>query len=185
MAKEGAIRITCETADTLNITEMTELQGTLKYREDTEYEKIMRSIYKHGIAFPFFVWKSGRTNFILDGHGRTEALKLENEKGITIPPLPVVYVKAKDKETALNLLLRLNSRYGTITSEGMREFMDGVDIDLSNIQIPELPYLAERVDAILLEYQNAEPEFELYCPECGERYDISDEELRRAVRYED
>ena len=180
-----AIRITCESKDFLELDNMTEFQGELKLRDEYDYEKVMRSIREHGIAFPFFVWKNGKTNYILDGHGRSEALRFEQDKGIKIPPLPVVYVAAKDKDTAKNLLLRLNSRYGTITADGMREFLEGVDIDLSNIQIPELPYLAERIDAILTEYEQGTPEFVLYCPECGERYDISDDELRRAVRYED
>jgi len=48
------ISIKCDTKDTLNIAEMTELQGTLKHREDVDYDKIKLSMIKFGFSFPFF-----------------------------------------------------------------------------------------------------------------------------------
>ncbi len=38
------IEITCSTKDTLNLSEITEFQGNLKERDNTDYEKIERSI---------------------------------------------------------------------------------------------------------------------------------------------
>jgi hypothetical protein len=182
------IKITCEVKETLALDKMTELQGELKQRTAFDYEKIMSSIYKHGIAFPFFVWKEKNTHYILDGHGRTEALRKEQERGVKIPELPVVYVEAANKTTALNLLLRLNSRYGEITIEGVSKFLEDVEIEIGDIHIPELPDLAAQLDALLYDATdggNNAPEFVLYCPECGERYDVSDDELKEAVGYED
>jgi len=81
--------------------------------------------------------------------------------------------------------LRLNSRYGEITFDGIREFLDGADIDLSGISLPELPDLSERLDELLESMPNVDaveiPEFLLYCPECGERYEATDDELRGAI----
>jgi len=181
------IRITCEISTTLTLGRMTELQGELKARTSEDYDKIMRSIYKYGIAFPFFVWKKGRLNYILDGHGRTGALIRERERGVKIPALPVVYVQAADEQTAKNLLLRLNSRYGEITIEGIRDFLEGVDIDLDEINIPEIPDLTERLDALLEDATDGghnNPEFILFCPECGEQYHVTDDELREVAGYE-
>jgi len=189
MQKDGReIRITCEVEDTLTLGRMTEFQGELKVRSSEDYDRIMHSIYKYGIAFPFFVWKKGRLNYILDGHGRTGALKRERERGVTVPALPVIYVQAENEEAAKNLLLRLNSRYGEITIDGINDFLSGVDIDLAEINIPELPDLAEQLDALLEDANDGghnNPEFLLFCPECGEQYHVTDEQLREAIEYGD
>ena len=69
------IEIKCSTKDTLNLSEITEFQGNLKERDNTDYEKIERSIRKHGFSFPFFIWKHDGVNHCLDGHGRLETLQ--------------------------------------------------------------------------------------------------------------
>ena len=48
------ISIKCETNETLEIAEMTEMQGGLKERTDIDYDKIKLSICKFGFSFPFF-----------------------------------------------------------------------------------------------------------------------------------
>lgn len=112
--------------------------------------------------------------------------------GYIILELPIVYIEAADESTAKNLLLRLNSRFGTITIDGVRDFIEGFDIDLDGISLPELPDLSKRLDALLnhipMPYDSNEyapPEFSLYCPECGLLYEATDNELRRAADYED
>ena len=75
------IEITCGAAETLPLNKLTEFQGGLKTRTDGDYEKILASIRKHGIAFPFFVWNQDGSNFILDGHGRFEALRRPAQPG--------------------------------------------------------------------------------------------------------
>ena len=186
------IEITCESTEALPLKELKEFQGDLKTRTDSDYEKIFASIRKHGIAFPFFVWNKGGDNFILDGHGRFDALRRAAHTGYIIPELPVVYIEAADEDTAKNLLLRLNSRFGTITIDGARDFIDGADIDLDGINLPELPDLSSRLDALIdnmpaPSYDGAyePPEFTLYCPECGLLYEATEDELRRVADYED
>ena len=50
----NTIKITCKTNDSLNLADMTELQGGLKSRTDIDYDKIKLSIIKFGFSFPFF-----------------------------------------------------------------------------------------------------------------------------------
>ena len=186
------IKITCEAMESLPIAEMSDFQGELKTRTDEDYEKIFASIRKYGIAFPFFVWKSENNNFVLDGHGRLESLRRAMRTGYIVPELPVIYIDAADETVAKNLLLRLNSRYGAITLDGVKDFINGANIDLNGINIPELPNLSASLDALLnglpMPEETAEsdvPKFNLYCPECGEAYETTDEELRGLIEYED
>jgi DNA modification methylase len=130
------IKISCECKDFLALGELTEFQGGLKTRTEFDVDKIVRSIRKYGIAFPLFVWRHDGVNHCLDGHGRLLALKRMAGDGDTIPPLPVVQVDCKDERSARDLLLRLNSHYGTMTKESVLEFADGFDLDLGDFDLP-------------------------------------------------
>ena len=131
------ISIKCDNEKTLELAEMTELQGGLKERTDIDYDKIKLSIIKYGFSFPFYIWKSGKTNYILDGHGRFETLCRMQKDGYIIPPLPVFYIKAKDKAEAKQKLLRLNSTYGKLTKESVLEFADDLEINFDEISLPD------------------------------------------------
>ena len=131
-----AINITCSTKDQLPLDALVEFQGGLKERSDADYNKIIKSIKNYGFSFPFFVWKHDGINSLIDGHGRLGALQRMQAKGIVIPKLPVVYVNCKDEEDAKNLLLRLNSHYGTMTAESVVEFMDGLEINIEDLALP-------------------------------------------------
>lgn len=130
------MEVKCKTQDYLNLSELTEFQGGLKERDEHDFEKIEKSIKKYGFAFPFFVWKHDGINHVLDGHGRYGALSRMVARGETLPQLPVVYVDCKDEEAAKNLLLRLNSHYGNMTAETVLEFMDGLEIDIDELNLP-------------------------------------------------
>lgn len=131
------ISIKCDTKDTLNIAEMTELQGTLKERTDVDYDKIKLSMIKFGFSFPFFVAKLEGKNYILDGHGRFATLCKMQKDGYIIPDLPVVYVECKDKKEAKEKLLRLNSQYGKMTAESVIEFIGGeFELNTEEISLP-------------------------------------------------
>ena len=136
MKQIKTILIKCDNEKTLDIDEMTELQGGLKIRNESDYEKIKKSILTYGFSFPFFTWKSGKTNYLLDGHGRYETLKRMREEGYIIPPLPVYYVKAKDKAEAKQKLLRLNSSYGKMTKESVLEFAEDIELNFDEVLLP-------------------------------------------------
>ena len=142
------IKINCEADDYLSLAELVEFQGELKYRNENDYKKIIDSIKTHGFSFPFFVWKDDfLTNYVLDGHGRLNALRIMEKEGVQIPKLPVVYVKCKSKQEAKQLLLKMNSQYGKMTKESVIKFVDGdVSIDLNNFELPSDTMLFSKLD---------------------------------------
>ena len=150
MKEIKTISIKCDTKDTLNIAEMTELQGTLKHREDVDYDKIKLSMIKFGFSFPFFVAKLEGKNYILDGHGRFGTLCKMQKDGYLIPDLPVVYVECKDKTEAKEKLLRLNSQYGHMTKESVLEFVGGeFELNTEEISLPDTVIdFADDTDAV-------------------------------------
>ena len=131
------ISIKCETSEKLEIAEMTEMQGGLKERTDIDYDKIKLSICKFGFSFPFFIWKSGKTNYLIDGHGRFATLCKMQKDGYIIPPLPVVYIQCKNKTEAKQKLLRLNSQYGKMTKESVLEFAEDIELNFDEIALPD------------------------------------------------
>ena len=131
------IKINCTGSDFINIDDLTEFQGELKERSADDVDKIIRSIKKHGFSFPFFVWRKGKKNNVLDGHGRLTALKKMRAQGEEIPPLPCVYTEAKNEAEAKEKLLKLNSQYGHMTAESVAAFLDGLEIDLNDIALPD------------------------------------------------
>ena len=144
------IRITCETLHTLALEELTEFQGGLKIRDESDIEKIRKSITDYGFATPFFIWRNGATNYVLDGHGRVKALQAMQHAGEIIPPLPVVYVDCKDESAARNLLLRINSTYGLMTADTVRDFIKDLNIAIEDIRLPcgtiDLSFMQEEAD---------------------------------------
>jgi hypothetical protein len=54
MKQIKTILIKCDNEKTLELSEMTELQGGLKIRNESDYEKIKKSILTYGFSFPFF-----------------------------------------------------------------------------------------------------------------------------------
>lgn len=131
------IKINCQTQDYLEYTKLTEFQGGLKIRDDTDVEKAVRSIKKHGWEFPLFVWKKGKINYVLDGHCRLLACQHLVAEGEKLPPLPVVYVKCKDENEAKEILLKLNSQYGRMTAESVKEFLGDLKIDFEDLALPD------------------------------------------------
>jgi hypothetical protein len=137
MKQIKTISIKCETSETLEIAEMTEMQGGLKERTDIDYDKIKLSICKFGFSFPFFIWKNGNKNYLIDGHGRFATLCKMQKDGYIIPPLPVVYIQCKNKTEAKQKLLRLNSQYGRMTKESVLEFAEDLELNFDEIALPD------------------------------------------------
>ena len=131
------ISIKCDCKDFLKLEDMTVMQGNLKERNDTDYEKIKKSILTYSFSFPFFIWKSGKTNYLIDGTGRHSCLLRMQEEGYIIPDLPVVYISCKDKKDAKQKLLRLNSQYGKMTKESVLEFAEDIELNFDEIALPD------------------------------------------------
>jgi hypothetical protein len=137
MKEIKTISIKCEGAGTLELAELTEFQGGLKKRSDIDYDKIKLSIIKYGFSAPFYVWKSGDKNYILDGHGRMATLCKMQKDGYIIPPLPVAYIDAKNKAEAKQKLLRINSQYGQMSKDSVLEFASDIELNFDEIALPD------------------------------------------------
>ena len=133
----NTIKIKCNAENTLELAELTEFQGGLKQRTDIDYDKIKLSICKYGFSFPFFVWKNGSKNYLLDGHGRFATLCKMQKDGYIIPDLPCVKVECKDLKEAKQKLLRLNSQYGKMTKESVLEFAEDIELNFDEIALPD------------------------------------------------
>ncbi len=131
------ISIKCDCKDLLKLEDMTVMQGGLKERTKTDYEKIKKSILTYSFSFPFFIWQSGKTNWLIDGTGRYQTLCKMQKDGYIIPPLPVVYIQCKNKTEAKQKLLRLNSQYGKMTKESVLEFAEDIDLNFDEIALPD------------------------------------------------
>ena len=131
------IVINCTGSDTIELDELADFQGALKQRSAADINKIIKSIKKHGFSFPFFVWAHDDINHVLDGHGRLAALKKMQSDGEEIPALPCVYVEAENEAEAKEKLLKLNSQYGHMTAESVADFLDGMEIELDDLALPD------------------------------------------------
>lgn len=128
-----AIRINCEAKETLPFDSLEIFQGQLKKRNSEDYRKIKESILKHGFIAPFFVWCDAEHAWLLDGTGRAEALMQMKAEGWAIPDMPVVYVHCRDAAEAKEILLKITSSYGKISSKGLEEFIAGLAIDFDSL----------------------------------------------------
>ena len=131
------ISIKCDCKDLLKLEDMTVMQGGLKERTETDYEKIKKSILTYSFSFPFFIWQSGKTNWLIDGTGRYQTLCKMQKDGYLIPPLPVVYIQCKNKAEAKQKLLRLNSQYGKMSKESVLEFAEDIELNFDEIALPD------------------------------------------------
>src|SRR3972149_3235450 len=111
-------------------------QGDLKEMTEANAEKLKASILKYGWVAPVFVWGG---DYTLDGHGRLLVLGQLLEEGYAIEDLPVVDIEAQTKKEAAEILLAINSKYQTITDDGLYQFMHEMDLNLEDLSIFELP----------------------------------------------
>lgn len=119
------VKIMCSTRDGIALKDIVPFQGTLKRREQSDISELKASILREGLLMPFAVWRHDGKDFLLDGHGRLEALlqlAVENND-ILEEAFPVVFVQAETEEEARKALLQITSSYGKITKKGAVEFM--------------------------------------------------------------
>lgn len=148
------VQIRCAAAVNIDLAELTPLQGELKELSDANFEKLKHSILKHGITFPFFIWQSEGTNYILDGTQRDRVLKRMSDDGYGIPLLPCALIQAKDRREAAEKILLISSQYGKMTNNSLEDFLAENDLDLSELQNElELP----RIDLEFFRDSDFEP----------------------------
>jgi len=118
------IKLNCVAQGTIRLAECTPFQGNLKKRTEAEINELMSSIKNEGMMMPFAIWQNEGKNFLLDGHGRYEALKklALYEPDINAEEFPCVFIKADCENDARKALLQITSSYGTITKMGVKQF---------------------------------------------------------------
>lgn len=105
---------------TAPITEFEASQGELKYLSKDNYTKLKKAIETNGFDIPVVVWEDDQgVKWLLDGHQRQHVLT--NEKWDE--PIPYMKVDAPDMNAAMARLLQITSQYGTITQEGIDNFI--------------------------------------------------------------
>ncbi|MBI5588075.1 MAG: DNA modification methylase [Deltaproteobacteria bacterium] len=130
------IPIRCKGNRYLPFDKLKTFQGALKEMSEANAGKLKASILKYGWVAPVFVWNK---NEILDGHGRLLVLGELLKEGYAIDALPVVDIEAQTKKEAAEILLAINSKYQTITDEGLYQFMNEMDLKIDDLSIFELP----------------------------------------------
>ena len=118
------IKINCESDATLKLTDMVPFQGNLKKRTPQDIKELTDSLVNEGLMMPFAIWKHEGKNYLLDGHGRKEALiKLAvEEPSMLTEEWPVIYVNADTEDGARKALLQITSAYGKVTKSGYKQF---------------------------------------------------------------
>lgn len=95
-------------------------QGELKYLSEKNYNKLKKTIEKRGFDIPVYVWvDEDGTKWLLDGHQRQHVLTTEGWND----PIPYLVIKASSMDAAMSRLLEITSQYGTITQEGIDNFI--------------------------------------------------------------
>lgn len=156
---------------TASITELQATQGDLKFLSEENYSKLKKNIEKHGFDIPVTVWVDSQGDkWLLDGHQRKHVLETEG----WFDPIPYLVIKAPNMKTAAERLLAITSQYGTITQEGLDEYI--AKFDLPDLEIHELTSFDGIFDFSIEPPKEEEPEpevekpitppKELQCPEC-------------------
>lgn len=115
-----------------SITEFSATQGDLKFLSEENYIKLKERIEARGFNMPLIAWRDPEgVKHLLDGHQRKHVLETEG----WFEPVPYLLIDADSLEQAAEILLEITSQYGTITQEGIDEF-------IATFELPEMDVLA-------------------------------------------
>ena len=177
-----AIRITCKGHTTVPYTDLVPYQGTLKELSVENYGKLKASILREGFCAPVFAWQNEGKLYTLDGHQRLRTLTKMAQDGYTIPDIPVDYIEADTVQDAKRKILALTSQFGTLTGDGLYEFLSEAELpvtEMENFNFPEIDLAAFRAEFVENEIPARESTdltgdmtkaVEVGCPECGHRF---------------
>ena len=165
--------------------------NNLKEAKGRDVTELINSIKDNNFAVPVFVWKDKNDEvYVLDGTGRSLAVKQMMADGYEFESIPAVEILAPTKAKAKALVPSIASSYGEVTRDSMIVFSENVPIKFENIRI-------EGISKMVLEnenfnYHNKNKEVVLgngrsgggngnrnedgfkTCPNCG--YELSDDE---------
>lgn len=173
------IKVAVEGAKTIPYSKLLPFQNDLKILTDEQYKKLKESILSQGFSFSVHVWQNKGKNYIIDGHQRIETLKRMSKEGFNIPPVPVSMVSAKSYSEAKKKVLSGASQYGSVSEQGLLDFINENNIDFSEIDtyfsFPELDLermmkdVAKEMSDGSIEIDESDVSSTLVhkCPKCG------------------
>lgn len=118
------VKINCKTKDTIKLTDCVPFQGNLKKRTDQDIKALTDSLLTEGLMMPFAIWVHEDKKYLLDGHGRKEALTrlAVDDASILTVDWPCIFIDAASEDDARKALLQITSQYGKITKSGVKQF---------------------------------------------------------------
>lgn len=180
MAK--TVQISCQAAATVPYAKIKPFQGELKSLSKESFAKLKGLILRNGVTAPIHVWKSKGELYNLDGHQRCLVFGQLQKEGYKIPPVPIVYVQAKDLKQAKQILLSNVSQYGKVEDEGLYEFLHESGIEFAElVSVFELPkFDLERFGKGYFDQpEEQKPEkpkktinVEVTCPKCSHKFSM-------------
>ena len=172
------VQIRCKAAVNLDLANLTPLQGDLKELSESNFNKLKQSLMRHGVTFPFLIWPSDGTNYILDGTQRDRVLTRMAAEGFEIPALPCALIEAKDRKEAAEKILLISSQYGKMTNNSLEQFLAQNDLDLMELNDElELPSIdleffrgADFEPVSADEQGRLDKKNAIICPNCGHEF---------------
>ena len=143
----------------------------LKKTEPHKLQKLANSLCENGFSMNFYVWEKDGQIYIIDGHSRQEVLQLlesgaiypkdpnGKEYQVTIPDkFPCSFLHLKNKAEAKKAVLIYNSKYKSIDSDILSEWVNDLSLDelKSQIEIPEL-----KLDFTSVDYSDKNQEIDV------------------------
>lgn len=109
-------------------------QGNLKDAKD--HEKLLRVLQKRGFDIPLILWFKGNNAakgaaYLLDGHQRQTVMVDNDVNDNGNYEVPYIRIDAATITEAKARLLEITSQYGTITEQGLREYLQAADLPVA------------------------------------------------------
>ena len=160
---------------TAPISEFLTTQGDLKFLSRENYNKLKTNIERRGFYIPVYAWvdDDGR-KWLLDGHQRKHVLETERWND----PVPYLVIPAESLVDAAERLLEITSQFGTITQEGIDEF-------IASYEIPEQDVLVHTNFDGIFNFSIEEPGEEKAEPELEVEPETDDTSMRIDIRHID
>lgn len=136
------------------------LQGDLKELTKERCEAYAKEIEDTGYAFPIKVWEDindGNKKKIIGGTQCKRVLTyMRDQKGFSIPPLPIIIVEADNLKQAYQRILQDINTYGEVSRQGLYEFMNTANFNID--EVAERFNLPIDMDSFKFEYfKDVEP----------------------------
>lgn len=127
------VKIDCIGAYSAPLENFTFIQEGLKFLSDEGYKKLKGQILKEGFSDPVLVWEDDAKLNVVSGQRRVETLLKMKDDGYHVPAIPYSIVNASDLNQAKRKALAMASQFGTVSGEGLKDFISDLDLSLADL----------------------------------------------------